>query len=71
MNDVDEKHKYSIGQIVSLTRGFGYSQNTTVAFEIMAQLPTNGIHYQYRIRNGDEKFERVAAENELILRPQN
>ena len=70
MNNADE-HKYSIGQIVSLTRGFGYSQNVATAFEIIAQLPTNGTQFQYRIRNGDEKFERVAAENELILRPQN
>ncbi len=67
----EDAHKYSIGQIVSLTRGFGYSQDITASFEIIGQLPTNGAHFQYRIRNGDEKFERIAAENELILRPQN
>jgi hypothetical protein len=34
---------------------------------ITASLPSSGGSPQYRIRNDDEKFERVAAEAELEL----
>jgi hypothetical protein len=61
-------HKFRIGQTVSLASGFGYSQSARAVFKIVALLPSNGAHFQYRIRNSGELFERVAAENELMLR---
>ncbi len=61
-------HKFRIGQTVSLAAGFGYSRNAQAVFKIVALLPSNGVNFQYRIRNSGELFERVAAENELMLR---
>lgn len=61
-------HRYKIGQAVSLAAGFGYSRSSQAVFKVVALLPSNGSHYQYRIRNTDELFERVAAENEMVSR---
>jgi len=63
-------HRYKIGQSVTLVGGFGYevSRNNQTVYEIIALLPSNGAHYQYRISNQGERFERVAAENEIELR---
>ena len=61
-------HRYKIGQAVSLAAGFGYSRSAQAVFKVVALLPSNGSHYQYRIRNTDEMFERVAAENEMVNR---
>ncbi|MEQ8936273.1 MAG: hypothetical protein RIE56_10835 [Amphiplicatus sp.] len=63
-----QRHRYEIGQSVSLAQGFGYSRGARAEFTITALLPSNGAHYQYRIRNSGEAFERVAAENEISLR---
>lgn len=64
-------HRFRIGQIVSLIPAFSLSRNLPAWFEVVALLPPNGgSYFQYRIRNGDELFERVAAENELMLRRQ-
>ncbi len=68
MVDNDSAHRYEIGQTVSLSRGFGYAKNASAGYEIIALLPSNGAHYQYRLRNSEENFERVAAENEMTLR---
>jgi len=65
MQNALDSYKYQIGQTVSLTAGFRFSNTIPSSFEIVALMPTNGAHVQYRIRNSDEKFERVAAENEL------
>lgn len=62
---MSERHRYEIGQCVSLARGFGYSRGARADFMVTALLPSNGAHYQYRIRSSGEAFERVAAENEL------
>ncbi len=66
MNINERKHRYRIGQSVTLSRGFGYARGAQ-AYKIVALMPSNGAHYQYRISNSEERFERVAAENELTL----
>jgi hypothetical protein len=58
-------HRYAIGRKVSLARGFGYMKSSPAGYEIVALLPPNRTHFQYRIRSAGEAFERVAAENEL------
>lgn len=67
-NKSADGHRFRVGQSVSLAAGFGYSRNANAVFKVVALLPSNGKHYQYRIHNSDEQFERVAAENELMLR---
>ncbi|MEE2692474.1 MAG: hypothetical protein VX640_13130 [Pseudomonadota bacterium] len=65
MPSLERSHRYCIGQSVSLVQGFGYTRGSGVEFKVVALLPSNGAHFQYRIRNSGEAFERVAAENEL------
>lgn len=67
----ERTHRFKIGQTVLLSSGFGYSRDSQTVYNIVALLPSNGTHYQYRISNQSERFERVAAENELRLRPGN
>lgn len=62
-------HRYRIGEEVTLSRGFGYARVSGVVYEITALLPPDRAHFLYRIRSGTEPFTRVAAENELTLRP--
>ena len=63
-----QAHRYDLGQTVTLSPGFGYARKASAVYEVTAKLPSNGFHYQYRIRCADENFERVAAENELTAR---
>jgi hypothetical protein len=39
------------------------SVNST--YEVVRLLPSDGIDYQYRIKNSSEAFERVAKESQL------
>lgn len=68
MATVESEHRFKIGQTISLSAGFGYVRTSQTTYEIVALLPSNGSQYQYRIRNNDEMFQRVAAENEMMLR---
>jgi hypothetical protein len=63
------EHRYRLGQCVALSPGFGYARKAGAVYEIVALLPRDRNHYQYRIRSRAESFERVAAENELTFRP--
>lgn len=68
MNKSETGHKFRVGQTVSLAQGFGYARTARASYRIVALLPFSGAHYQYRIQCAEERFERVAAENELKLR---
>ncbi|MGE0409670.1 MAG: hypothetical protein AB7P23_10475 [Amphiplicatus sp.] len=60
-------HRFKLGQWVTLSPGFGYARKSDALYEIVALLPAERAHVQYRIRSQAEAFERVAAENELML----
>lgn len=62
------EHRFRVGANVSLQPLRGLARNEVATYTVVAQLPSNGAHFQYRIRNSQEAFERVAAENELVLR---
>jgi hypothetical protein len=55
-------HSFSLGQAVRLTGGFRTSGNVYI---VTAMLPANEGSPQYRIRNEDEKFERMATQANL------
>jgi hypothetical protein len=57
-------HLFAIGQTVRLNGGF---LRTGASYQITARLPPIGDSPQYRIRNEEEKFERVARQSELEL----
>ena len=55
-------HEFRIGQAVRLRGGFVRSGEV---FLITALLPPVGDSPQYRIRNNEERFERVATQTSL------
>jgi hypothetical protein len=60
-------HAFVIGQPVRLRDGIGRLVPPGALYRITGTLPSNGGSPQYRIRNDDERHERVAAENALQL----
>jgi hypothetical protein len=59
------EHRFRIGQTVKIVEGFGYMRAPDTSFKIIALLPSNGAHFQYKIRNAGESFDRTIRENEL------
>ena len=53
------KHLFTIGQAVRLKRGFGD------IYRITGTLPPRENSPQYRVRNEDERHERVTTEDSL------
>lgn len=58
-------HRFSIGQSVRLKRGFGLSPKTAETYLITGTLPAKDNSPQYRIRNEEERHERVTTEDTL------
>jgi hypothetical protein len=64
-----KEHKFQIGQIVYFTsRPIGHMAADSV-YEVVKLLPSDGSDYQYRIKNANEAFERVARESQLAYSP--
>jgi hypothetical protein len=58
-------HKYGIGDIVYYTSpSFGRAA-ATGSYTVIKLLPSEGEDHQYRIKNTEEAFERVAKESQL------
>jgi hypothetical protein len=58
-------HKYHVGDVVYYTSpSFGRAA-ATGSYTVIKQLPSEGDDYQYRIKNTEEAFERVAKESQL------
>jgi hypothetical protein len=58
-------HKYHVGEIVYYTSpSFGRAA-ATGSYTVVKLLPSEGDDYQYRIKNTEEAFERVAKESQL------
>jgi|ERR1041385_4608531 len=58
-------HKYQIGEIVYYTSpSFGRAA-ANGSYTVVKLLPSEGDDYQYRIKNTEEAFERVAKESQL------
>ena len=60
-----QSHKYRVGETVFFTSpSFGRAA-ATGSYTVVKLLPSEGDDYQYRIKNTDEAFERVAKESQL------
>ncbi|MER9126428.1 hypothetical protein NKH81_25680 [Mesorhizobium sp. M0959] len=59
------KHLFSIGQCVRLKGGFQTSPKLGDIYRITATLPPRDNSFQYRLRNDDERHERVATQDRL------
>lgn len=55
-------HLFAIGEIVRMKGSF---PKTADIYHITARLPAKGDELQYRIRNDDERHERVATQGNL------
>ena len=59
------RHKSHVGDIVYYTSpSFGRAA-ATGSYTVVKLLPSEGDDHQYRIKNTDEAFERVAKESQL------
>ena len=58
-----------VGQSVRLRGRFGLPLNTAEIYRITATLPARDNSPQYRMRNDDERHERVATEDNLEEAP--
>ncbi|PTW59296.1 hypothetical protein C8N35_1079 [Breoghania corrubedonensis] len=58
--------RFTIGQAVRMNNRFGLSPSTAETYRITAILPAREDNSpQYRIRNDDERHERVTTEDSL------
>jgi hypothetical protein len=58
-------HLYAVGQAVRLKGGFVRRSLGASIYHITGTLPSRGELPQYRIRNDDERHERVATQDSL------
>lgn len=58
-------HLFTVGQAVRLKGGFGRPALPADVFHVTGTLPPKGDSPQYRIRNDDERHERVTTEDNL------
>lgn len=65
MRHEPETHLFRIGQAVRLRGRFGVVRSTEDIYVVTATLPPLGDRPQYRIRSDDERYERVATQDNL------
>jgi hypothetical protein len=58
-------HRFAIGQSVTLKGTIGMSLQTGHMFRVTGRMPPRDNSPQYRIRNEEERHERVATESNL------
>ncbi|MDN5928479.1 MAG: hypothetical protein L0I29_15525 [Hyphomicrobiales bacterium] len=58
-------HLFAVGQAVRLKGGFGRPALPSGIYHVTATLPPRGDSLQYRIRNDDERYERVTTQDSL------
>jgi hypothetical protein len=58
-------HKFRVGQTVLYTSSPISRPGASGTYKVVKLLPSDGDDYQYRIKNPDEAFERVAKESQL------
>ncbi len=61
----DETHAFAVGQNVRLRGGFKQPALFAGIYRVIALLPPTDNLPQYRIRNDDERHERVTTQNNL------
>lgn len=60
-------HRFSIGELVRMKGGLGLPPSAAEIFRVLATMPPVDRSPQYRIRNDEERHERVAREENLEL----
>lgn len=57
-----DTHRFAIGQVVKLKGGFGQPVLLPGVFRVTGLLPATEGQPQYRVRNDEERHERVAIQ---------
>ena len=60
-----KEHRFQIGQNVYFTSRLTGHMAANSTYQVVRLLPSDGADYQYRIKNPNEAFERVARESQL------
>ena len=58
-------HLYAVGQIVRLKGRLGSFPTAAEIYHITAMLPPSGGSLQYRVRNDEERYERVTTQDNI------
>ncbi|SFT44229.1 MULTISPECIES: hypothetical protein [unclassified Mesorhizobium] len=58
-------HRFAVDQLVRLKGRFGLSPTTEEVYRITGTLPERNNSPQYRIRNDEERYERVTTEDSI------
>jgi hypothetical protein len=58
-------HKYEVARVVNFTPDKSSLETSPGRYEILRQLPTDGLENQYRVRNIEDNHERVVRESQL------
>jgi len=58
-------HKFKVGQNLAFTANRFERQSAGEKFSVIRQLPSDGLEFQYRIRNERSGQERVVRESQL------
>lgn len=58
-------HLFAVGQAVRFKGGFGMKAGPTEIYRVTRTLPPQGNSLQYRIRNDEERHERVTSQEDL------
>lgn len=58
-------HLYKVGESVRLKGGFVQRPTASGTYKVTATLPPEGAFPQYRVRNDDERHERVVSQDNL------
>jgi hypothetical protein len=62
-------HRFRVGETVLYTSSPITRPGASGSYKVVKLLPSDGDDYQYRIKNSDEAFERVARESQLETEP--
>jgi hypothetical protein len=66
VENVVSNHKFKIGQSVNYTSGrFGIAGSARGIHKITQLLPSEGDHFQYKIKSAAEPHERMVKESQL------
>jgi hypothetical protein len=60
-----ENHKFKVGQIVRFVRRNIPGRIAGGVFEITRAMPFDGVEISYRIKAGQENYERAVRESEI------
>lgn len=58
-------HRFAVGQAVRFKGGYGLKADSTEIYHVTRTLPPQGNSPQYRIRNDEERHERVTSQEDL------